>query len=721
MTDKEKIMKALKKADAALKKADAAGNTEEKAIINEDAKRLTKMYKEADGVIEQKPQRSITEELGRQVGLTGRYALEGGGSILDLLATPIRGGINMASEAVGSDYKIPEISIGKKISDIVGLPNPETPLERVVGEGSKFLTSVAAPAGLLKYAMPTSTTGQATKKLLTENIGKQGTAATSAGVAMQGVEEMGGGTAAQITAALPAALFSPYAAEKAIIKPVSSLYKKLTSAKNSVNQSQAVNNVLDNVLTNNNIKLADLSDDVIVQVKRDIDEALKVNPNISSEALRRLIDYRVVGATPKQGTLTLDPAKITKEKNTAKIGANSNDPNAQRLAQIENENNQILLKNLDGLGADKAVEPQTFGKILFQKIEDFNNKQKEIISNLYKQIKDDGGLSAKYDSKLFIDKTKVALTRHERFLPTEFKGILDDIKTGKVVLDVNEAAQIKTLLATAMRSTADGNIKTALRIVREQIENANLLPNQKLGKEALKAEKKARRYTYEYKKLIDSIPALKQLNNSRTVINQDNFFEKIIIRSTGDELAKTFKLLDPSFKESIKQNVIAYLKSKASGGRPNEIANLSGSTLQKELRNLGNKKLNLIFTKAEIAKLKSIGNVASYEQVIPKGAAVNTSNTASALRGLSEVLGESTLVNRLPLGNLIVGSPARNLALRKNALEPLNVPSAIQGFTPNRVRTRDLLSPYTSSMYGSLLDDDEIPTITIRGGGAKFK
>ena len=93
---------------------------------------------------------------------------------------------------------------------------------------------------------------------------------------------------------------------------------------------------------------------------------------------------------------------------------------------VDNENNQILLKNLDGLGADKAVEPQTFGKILFQKIEDFNNKQKEIISNLYKQIKDDGGLSAKYDSKLFIDKTKVALTRHERFLPTEFKGILMD-------------------------------------------------------------------------------------------------------------------------------------------------------------------------------------------------------------------------------------------------------------------------------------------------------
>ena len=665
----------------------------------------------------QKPKRSVPDELARQVGLTGRYVLEGGGSILDLLATPVRGGINMASDALGSDYRIPEMSIGKELSDMAGLPNPETPLERVVGEGSKFLTSVASPAGALKYAMPSSKTGQATKKLLTETIGKQGVAATSAGVAMQGVEEMGGGTGAQFAAALPAALFSPIAAEKAIIKPLSSLYKKLTSAKQSVNQSQATNNVLDSVLTNNNIKLADLSDDVIVQVKRDIDEAMKVNPNISSEALKRLIDYRVTGATPKQGTVTLDPAKITKEKNTAKAGANSDDPNAQRLAQIENENNQILLKNLDELGADKAVEPQTFGTILFKKIENFNNQQKEIISNLYKQIKDDGGLAAKYDEKLFLDKTDVALARYTRFLPTEFKAMLNEYKTGKVVLDVNEAAQLKTQLATAMRSTADGNVKTALKIVREQIENANLLPNQKLGQAALKAEKEARRYTYEYKKLIDSVPALKQLNNSRTAINQDTFFEKIIMRSTGDELEKTFRLLDPTFKESIKQNVIAHLKSKATGGRQNEIANLSGSALQKELRNLGSKKLNLIFTKAEIAKLKSIGNVASYEQVIPKGAAVNTSNTASALANLAENLGQSAIVNRIPFGNAIVGAPARNIAASKNSLEALNVPSAIQGATPNRVRARDLLSPYTSSMYGLLDDDKDYTSIDIVGGG----
>ena len=241
MTDKEEIMEALKKADA-------AGNIE-------DAKTLARMYEEADDVVAQKPKRSVPDELTRQLGLTGRYALEGGGSILDLLATPIRGGINMASDAVGSDYRIPEMSIGKKLSDMAGLPNPETPTERIVGEGSKFLSSVMTPAGALKYAMPQSKTGQATKNLLTESIGKQGVAASSSGVAMQGVEEMGGGTGAQLAVGLPTALIAPKTFEKTVVKPASALYKKFTTAKQSVNQSQATNNVLEEVLTNNNVKL----------------------------------------------------------------------------------------------------------------------------------------------------------------------------------------------------------------------------------------------------------------------------------------------------------------------------------------------------------------------------------------------------------------------------------------------------------------------------------
>jgi len=610
----------------------------------------------------------------------------------------------MASDAVGSDFRIPEISIGKELSNMAGLPNPETPTERVVGEASKFLASVASPAKALQYAMPTSTTGQATKKLLTESIGKQGVAATSSGAAMQGVEEMGGGTGAQLAVGLPAALVAPKAFEKTVVKPASNLYKKFTAAKQSVNQNQATNNVLEEVLTNNNVKLSDLSEGVVTQIKRDIDEALKVNPNISSEALRRLVDYRVTGATPKQGTITLDPAKITKEKNTAKLGANSDDPNAQRLAQIENENNQILLKNLDEMGANQSLEPQTMGRVLFQQLDDFNSSQNKVISDLYNKVRDTNGLAAKYNDKQFIKGVDESFSGNEKeyldFLPSVFKNKLDRIRTGEIVLDVSQAATLKTQLATAMRSEADGNVRQALRMLRNELENAKLLPNQKLGREALKAEKEARRYTYQYKKLIESTPALKAIQKGN--VNTDTFFDKYIVRSTADDLEKTLAVLDPTFKQVIKQNVIAYLKSKATGGRPNELANLSGTVFQKALRDMGSRKLNAIFTKDEIAKLKSIGNVASYEQVIPRGAAVNTSNTTAALASLAERLGQSALINKIPLGSAVIGEPARNIALGKNALQSLNVSPAMQGVTPNRVRTRDLLSPYTSSAYGLL-------------------
>ena len=76
-------------------------------------------------------------------------------------------------------------------------------------------------------------------------------------------------------------------------------------------------------------------------------------------------------------------------------------------------------------------------------------------------------------------------------------------------------------------------------------------------------------------------------------------------------------------------------------------------------------------------------------------------------------------VNNLPLTKLLPlpGPPARNIALGKNSLQSLNISPAIQGATPNRVRTRDLLSPYTSSAYGLLDDDKDYTTIDIVGGG----
>lgn len=89
----------------------------------------------------------------RQVGLTARHGIEGVGGMLDFFASPIRQGMN---------YILPEsMSIsgdtGKAISDLIGLPTPNTEVERVSGDIARTLAGSGGMFGAAKAAMPITT------------------------------------------------------------------------------------------------------------------------------------------------------------------------------------------------------------------------------------------------------------------------------------------------------------------------------------------------------------------------------------------------------------------------------------------------------------------------------------------------------------------------------------------------------------------------------------
>jgi len=98
------------------------------------------------------------------------------------------------------------------------------------------------------------------------------------------------------------------------------------------------------------INLTDLSESVRNSIVKDTQDALKINPNLSKDALNRLLDYRITGATPRKAQLTLDPSDITRQTNVEKLAVNS----AGNLKNVANENNSVLLKNLDDLGAAQS-------------------------------------------------------------------------------------------------------------------------------------------------------------------------------------------------------------------------------------------------------------------------------------------------------------------------------------------------------------------------------
>ena len=95
------------------------------------------------------------------------------------------------------------------------------------------------------------------------------------------------------------------------------------------------------------------------------------------------------------------------------------------------------------------------------------------------------------------------------------------------------------------------------------------------------------------------------------------------------------------------------------------------------LGQIGDRKLSVWFTPQEVAQFKATGRVAAYEQVQPRGSAVNNSNTASAGGLLSKAmntaqgLGDSFFMTKpvLDVGrNVIAGQQAKKALSLADAL-----------------------------------------------------
>jgi hypothetical protein len=120
--------------------------------------------------------RSLYNDLSRQVGLTARYGLEGAGQVADIVGTPLNMLINRAT---GSRLGTPSQSMSN-IATMLGLPQPETGLERGVGNVTRAVAGVAATGGVGG---------------LLQQSGRATTQAVGQGLAAQPVAQMAGATA----------------------------------------------------------------------------------------------------------------------------------------------------------------------------------------------------------------------------------------------------------------------------------------------------------------------------------------------------------------------------------------------------------------------------------------------------------------------------------------------------------------------------------------------
>jgi hypothetical protein len=603
-------------------------------------------------------------DVPRQLGLATRYGIEGTLGAADVLGAPIRSGLE---QLLGREVQ----PAAPMIANALGLPQPQTPTERVIGDISRATAGAGVPVGIAGLVNPVTQVGRGITQTLANQPAVQALSSAAGGGAAGSVREAGGGPIEQIIAGLVSGIGTSAAAPM--------VTRGVNAARAAIAPAPAptvnVDVRIENALRPSGINFSDLSPSLRDSLRQDISQATQLG-TLSPAAVQRLVDYRLSGATPTRATLTLSPGEITRQKNLARQGANIDDPAAQALANIENQNNQTLLSKLNTLGAENALDPADASRQLISNLSVRANQLQTNVSSLYSMARGSGGRSANLDNYQFTQAAGDALDKANlgAFLPREFKRTLNQISTGKLPLTVDVAEQIKTQLATSQRSATDGNVRAALGAVRDALDNTPLSSNQALGRESIEAFNAARAANRQFKKLQEDNPFLKRVIDG---VEPDKFFEQQIIGQPASNVRRLLDFVGPNERQLIKNQLVAYIKDKATGGQADDVARLSGLRMSQALKSIGKDKLEAIFSKDEIAQLRAVTNVARYEQFLPVGSAVNTSNTAAAAAGLLDRLSRSTILGRIPLGTELVGRPMQNFLIGSQAERATRVPQAL--------------------------------------------
>ena len=645
-------------------------------------------------------------DIPRQIGLTARYGLEGIGGTLDMLASPMRAGLN----AVLPDDMQIRGNTGEAIANSASLPSPQTKIEKIVAEPTKLL---AGSAGLLGGARAVSALPGVTGEvagLLAQNPAQQLQSATGAGLAGGYVKEEGGNPLSQTLAAVAGGVAAPLgvSAVKSIPQAAKGAVEFLAPGIAAKPQNlDQIDIAITNLLKPSGLNIDDLAISVRNQLRDDVGKALKSGGQLDESALRRLADYRMTGTTPTRATVTLDPADITRQKNAAKFGINSADPKLQQLGQIENANNRTLIGRLSDLGGKQEDSISAAGKVMGV-LDRQNTAAKKKISDLYTAAREAAGRDIPLDRESFVLDAYGRLAKENKgaFLPTEVQRLLESIRAGTIKVGDQEMAtpftvdtidNLKTVLSNAAMSK-DGNTRSAVRLVRDALDDIKIAPQGRnvggnqvadpamlaqmqskatgMSSEALKAFDSARKANRQWMSIVDRVPALQAV---REGVEPDKFVNDFIIgNGTKASVMDTAKLKSmvsnsPEAMQAIRGQIVSHLKSKAMGGASDEVGTISQSRLNQAMQSIGDRKLSLFFSKEEVEQIKAIARVASYEQVQPRGSAVNNSNTAgAALATLFDKLANSPLIGKIPLAPQIAGNVSASLTARK----ALNAPAA---------------------------------------------
>jgi hypothetical protein len=287
------------------------------------------------------------------------------------------------------------------------------------------------------------------------------------------------------------------------------------------------------------------------------------------------------------------------------------------------------------------------------------------------------------------------------FTPQAYKNLMSMLATEKSV-GGNPAAAARiasdTLLRGELRPVGFSNAGNmpVTQGMAAGMRNADGAANDAI--DAVNRARNATRQAYAYE---DSSPLVRSVLADSRTSDPQRIAQSYIIGGTAREAADVLQQVGPQGAGEIKNAVLSHLKDKAVNGAADETAKFSQSAFNKALRDVGERKLALLFSPEELRALQTNGRVAALMQSQPVGSAVNNSNSGALLlgRGGDMLAG---LARNLPGGRAFLVDPAQNIALSIRQRQAQNIMPGLLAAQPESQLGQSMLLPALAFSGGLL-------------------
>ncbi len=399
--------------------------------------------------------------------------------------------------------------------------------------------------------------------------------------------------------------------------------------------SAAIDDQIEIALKQSNVKIGDLSDDVVAGLRKEVGAALKSGKAVNKEAVARKIVFDRLGIKPTRAQLTGDPMLWQKQAELAKIQG-AGDPLRQTL--INNENQVIgALEDVITKTGGKATDQYGAIKGAADSLLDQNTQNKAFVGAAYDNAMNAPGNDVLINGAGLANDvfTKLDDAALASFLPPDISKKIVQISENPQLFTLKKGEELIKILNTHHKSSLQNGQPTAtthaLGIVRQSLQGRQdealqgLLVNG--GNDAAQAYQFARQAHRANTELTQRMPLLQDALKG---VEPDKLFNKHILGGNAAQLGETIEVLkntNPQAVADIKQQTLLWISNKS----VNQNGGFSPAGMKKALDSLGDRRLLTMFDANELSHIKDIAKAGDYLVTQPNHAYVNNSNTSAAL------------------------------------------------------------------------------------------